>query len=656
MNFENMTKEEMEALLEKASDMYYNSDEKLLSDTEFDSLKDAYETKYGDFKVGSPVREGKGTVNVEHSFAHLVGTLSKTNNIEQFKDWLTKTVVNAGYSLKENRLRVVASYKYDGNSVCIEFKDGKCHKALTRGRDGKGLDLTHVFKDCTIEDKRHVGVKFEVIMTWKDFDKLNEDMNTEYKNPRSVVAGILGRDNAYDYFKYLTLVPLAYDVKDTELKKSEELELIYDQFNDKSWSKIDFTFMIFHGTIDDIIKELDEFYQELSKDRQNLDFMIDGIVIELLGKRFRQLGWVNSKPKWSCALKFPYMEATSKVTGFDFCLGNSGKITPRVWFEPVTFNGATQTKVSLANYDRFQELKLGIGSDILVQYRNDCLSYVEKLNTDANKLVKPYPFIDKCPVCGGKVEVTDTGAFAYCANDLCPGKVVGKIERYMEKLDIKGIKAATIEKLHENGMVNTISDMYKLDYKKVAKIEGLGKKSAELMKKAIEGKKPYDYEVLAGLGIDGFGNTMAKTLCKQYSVMELVDMTDKKTLYTNLIKIEGFSDINIGKLSSGIKSMRNELIDILTLSKATIYKDTIVKPQGVTYIFCVTGSITQWKNRDELKKVLENLGHKVTGGVTSKTDYLINNDIDSTSSKNKKAKELGKPIINEQQLKELLGI
>ena len=656
MNFIKMSKKEMEDLLERASDSYYNSDEKVLSDTEFDKLKDLYESKYGDFKVGAKPREGKGTVNVEHSFSHLVGTLSKTNNIEQFKDWLTKTVVNAGYSIKENRLRVVASYKYDGNSVCIEFKNGKCYKALTRGRDGKGLDLTHVFKDCTIEDKRHVGVKFEVIMTWEDFDKLNEDMNTEYKNPRSVVAGILGRDNAYDYFKYLTLVPLAYDVKDVELKKIEEIELILDQFKDKSWSKINFVFQIFHGAIDDIIGELDEFYQELSEERQNLDYMIDGIVIELLGKKFKKLGWLNSKPKWCCALKFPYMEATSKVTGFDFCLGNSGKITPRVYFEPVVFNGATQTKVSLANYDRFQELKLGIGSDILVQYRNDCLSYVEKLNTENNKTVKPYPFTDKCPLCGGEVKVTDTGAFAYCANDLCPGKVVGRIERYMEKLDIKGIKEATIQKLYDAGMITNISDMYKLDYKKVAKIEGLGTKSANLMKKSITEKVPYDYEVLAGLGIDGIGNTMSKALCKIYSVTELIDMVDKGNLYINLINVEGFSDINIEKLRSGIKEMRDELINILELSKAKTYKDTVKKVTGTTYTFCVTGSITNWKNRDELKKVLEEQGHKVTGGVTSKTNYLINNDVDSTSSKNKKAKELNIPIINETQLKELLGL
>ena len=660
--YSEMTKEELvqyqaeiEDLLERASHLYYNTDEKLLSDTEFDQLKDLYEENFGDFRVGALPTEGKGTVDVEHSFGHLVGTLSKTNSIEEFREWLTKTVINAGYDVNK-RIRVIASYKYDGNSVVIEFKNGKCHKALTRGRDGKGLDLTHVFKDVTIEDKRHIGVKFEVIMRYEDFDQLNEDMGCTYKNPRSVTAGILGRDDAYDYFKYLTLVPLACDVKGEKIKKNEELELILEQFRGKPWSKETLAFDIFDGTVDEVVEQLDEFYKETAEDRQILPFMIDGIVIELIGKKFRDLGWVNSKPKWSCALKFPYMEATSKVTGFDFCLGNSGKITPRVWFEPVKFNGATQTKVSLSNYDRFQELKLGIGSDVLVQYRNDTLSYVEKLDTEHNKTVDPYPFTETCPVCGGSVVISDTGAFALCGNSACPGKVVGRVERYLTKLDIKGIKAATLEKLHENGMLNRISDLYKLDYNKVAKLEGLGTKSASLMKKAIEGKVPYDYELLAGIGIEDFGNTMAKELSKVYTIEELYSFIDSNNFYTKLINLEGFSDITINKLEQGLKLYKFELLYIKERTQAKVYKDTIAKPVGQTFTFCVTGSLNQFMNRDELKQILESLGHKVIGGVTSKTDYLINNDVASTSGKNKKAKELGKPIINEEQLKELLGL
>lgn len=654
MEFGKMTKAELEEMLETASVAYYNTDEKVLSDTEFDELKDYYESKYGDFKVGAPAPEGKGTVNVEHAFGHLVGTLTKTNTIAQFKEWLEKTVENAGED--RNKVKFLMSLKYDGNSVVIEFKDGKCHQALTRGRDGRGLDLTHVFKNCEISDKRHVGVKFEVIMRYEEFDKLNEDLNETYKNPRSVTAGILGRDNAYEFFDYLTLVPLDYDVKGEQLSEAERLKLMKTQFEGKSWSKVPYSYNLFEGDLDAVVEKLEKMYKYISSKRDTFEFMIDGIVIEMIGKKYRNLGWVNSKPKWACALKFPYMEQRSVVTGFDFTLGTSGRITPRVWFQPVTFNGATQTKVSLANYDRYQELKLGIGSDILVQYRNDCLSYVEKLSTENNETVAPYPFTEKCPVCGGEVEISDTGAFAFCSNELCPNKVVGRVERYLTKLDVKGIKAATLEKLYENGLLKDIHSLYELDYKKVAAIDGLGKKSADIMKKAITGKVPFDYELLAGIGIEDLGNTMAKVLCKEYSLAELLEMSKTKTFLATITKIEGFSDISAGKLLEGLKLYEDELSKLITATNAKIYKDSIVKPSGVTYTFCVTGSINGWSNRDALKNYLESLGHKVSSGVSSKTNYLINNDVDSTSGKNKKAKELNVPIINEEQLKELLGL
>ena len=268
MDFERMTKKEMEALLEKASDLYYNSDEKILSDTEFDKLKDLYESKYGDFKVGAPVREGKGTVDVEHSFGHLVGTLSKTNSIDDVKEWMTKTIENAKGDI--NHLNIVTSQKYDGNSVVIEFKKGKCHKALTRGRDGKGLDLTHVFKNVKIEDKRHVGVKFEVIMTWEDFDRLNEETGSEYKNPRSVTAGILGRDDAEKYVDYLTLVPLAYDDKGEKLTKKEELVLIRDQFKDNKVQYLKGAKLYKDISLEQFLNELEDEYNNLSKTRSEL--------------------------------------------------------------------------------------------------------------------------------------------------------------------------------------------------------------------------------------------------------------------------------------------------------------------------------------------------------------------------------------------------
>ncbi len=634
-------------LLTEAANKYYNTDDKIMSDTDFDAIKDLYELYVEDFTVGAAPIEGKGTISVEHSFGHLVGSLSKVNSIEQTKEWIEKTVKDAR-GFKDN-LRVMVSYKYDGNSVVIEFKDGKVIKALTRGAEGKGLDLTHAFEDLVIKEKRHIGVKFEVIMTYEDFKRLNDDTDHDYKNPRSVTAGILGKDDVKDYVKYLTLVPLALDVKGIDIDKDRELELISKNFD------FNFNSKILIGTLDEVMAGIQNLYEALTTKRQNLAFMIDGIVIELLGSEYRDLGWVSNKPKWSCALKFPYMEETSKVTGFDFTLGNSGRITPRVWFKPVKFNGATQTKVSLANYDRFMKLGLGVDSDILVQYRNDVLSYVEKLDTEFNKTVEPIPFCTECPVCGGVVGISDTGAYAFCTSETCPSNVVGRLERYLTKLGIKGVKAATLEKLHENEMISDIPSLYKLDYEKVSKIEGLGVKSANTMKKAISGKIPTDAELLGGLGIDAFGNTLAKAVCRVYTIQELLEMSDNETLYDKINALEGFSHITTAKLVNAMKNMKDEIVELITLTSPTNYKDSVVIPVGNTYTFCITGSVELWANRDTLKKHLESLGHKVSGTVSSKTDFLVNNDNTSNSSKNKKAKDLNKPIITETELKKLLG-
>ena len=648
-----MNIKEMKDLLEKASDAYYNSDEKIMSDEEYDKLRDKYENEVGLLPIGALPKEGKGTVNVSHNYENMVGSLSKTNTIEGFREWLEKTITNGKGD--RNKIQLLVSLKYDGNSVAIEYENGKCKLALTRGRDGKGLDLTHVFKDETIPVKDNLCVKYEVVMCYDDFNQFLEDTGGDYKNPRSVTAGILGRDDAYKYRKYLTLVPLAVALENEEFSsKNDELKTLKKVNTGKVKYHADAKLL--KGNLEEVIEQLEDIYNNLSNTRQDLNVMIDGLVIELIGKKYHKLGYVNTKPKWVVALKFPYMEKTSKVTGFDFCLGNSGRITPRVWFEPVVFNGATQQKVSLANYMRFQELKLGIGSDILVQYRNDCLSYVEKLDTEHNKTVTPYEFTNVCPVCGSPVEINDNGTYAFCSNPNCNGTVIGRIERYLTKLDIKGIKAATLEKLYDNNMITDIHSLYELDYKKVAKIEGLGTKSANIMKKAIESKVPFDYELLAGIGIEDLGNTMSKQLCKVYSLTELLDLSKKKSFKNEIIKLEGFSDIMAGKLLYGLNTYRDELNKLIKCTNMKIYKESLVTPTGKTYNFCITGSINQWKNRDELKSVLESLGHKVTGGVTSKTDYLINNDLESTSSKNKKAKELNKLIINEQQLKELLGL
>jgi DNA ligase (NAD+) len=663
MRDEKATSEDLEAvkeLLETASSLYYNTDEKLMGDQTYDDLRDEY-TQYGfDLDIGAAPSEGKGTVDVDHSFGHLVGSLGKRNTIPELHEWLDTTHENS--SVLDKKIKVIVTLKYDGNSAVGEFKSKKLIKMLTRGRNGKGMDLTHVFKDYKIPDASHVGVKFEVIMTYENYEKLMEDTGASYANPRSTVAGKLGDDDAASYAKYFTLVPLGMSFKDedyTDMTKSQELRWIDENFPDSGIKSMGNRWF-FEGTSKEVSQQIKKVYDKLSTERFNLPFMIDGLVIEFDDARYRDLGVVSNKPKWAIALKFPYMEKESKVIGFEFDYGNTGRITPMVLFDPVVFNGAEQKRVSLANYKRFRELKLGIGSDVLVQYRNDTLSYVEKLDTPHNKTVKPYPFITKCPVCGSGLSLTvnDKGenTFAYCGNDECEGKIVGRIERYLTKLDFKGIKASTIEKLHDAGLVNSILDMYTCDLKKIPSIDGLGKSTADLLKK-LRAHKPYDYEILGGLGIHNFGNTAAKSLCSKVDLYTIITDYEKKSFQKQMTEMEGFNTITVKHFTNGMDKHYNEIAELYNIIDFKEIKPELeANKADKTYTIVITGKIEGWANRDELKKILEMRGHKVAGSVSANTDFLVNNDVDSTSGKNKKAKDLGIEIIDEVTLKQRLGL
>jgi len=651
-------------MLEKAAKTYYNEEKKSMSDDIYDALRDRYESEVGPLPIGAEPKEGKGTVNVKHSFGHLVGSLSKVNTIVELKEWFYRTTGN-----DFGPFDVGLSYKYDGNSVVIEYNKGKVVTALTRGRNGKGKDLYHVFKDMTILDESHVGIKYEVMTTYENFDLIQEEPGlSTYANPRSLVAGLLDRDNAHEYVEYLTLVPLGMSFIDEEVDKMDEYLFIEREFSGKVGSlnsiKFNDNLEILEGDLDTITTQIEDIYDTLSTERFDLPFMIDGLVIELLDPKYRKLGITNSKPKWAVALKFPYMEKESTVVDFVFDYGKTSRITPKVVFEPVVFNGAEQTTVSLANYERFEKLGLGIGSKVLVQYRNDTLSYVEKLDVPENDLIEPFEFIQLCPICKKPIFLNDTEVFAYCYNEECDGKIVGRVERYLVKLDIKGVGSSTLKKLYNADMLHRISDLYELDYNEVAKLDGMGKVSANGIKKAIESKQPFDYEILAGLGIDDFGLSQAKDLMTIWTIEELFADYDEdlffyegEEFYETLLHTEGFSDIRINKFIKGMRKFQDDFIDVYNHveNNLCIFKEAIAKNGNTPkYKFVITGSVNQWKNRTELKKELELLGHKVSGKVSKNTNYLINNDIESNTGKNKDAKDLGIPIINESFLKSLL--
>jgi DNA ligase (NAD+) len=663
---ESLSKEELdkvEKFLEQASNAYYNTGEEIISDDEFDAVAREFKRLGGKLKVGAEPLKGKGTVDVAHTFAELVGTLDKTNfiyikNVDEpskksVEEWINGIIKSLG---KSRKFSVGISFKFDGNSVVIEYKDGKVIKALTRGRNGLGMDLTHVFKDHTIKREDHVGIKYEIIIPWEQYRQLMSDTGVSYANPRSLVSGKLGDDNAYEYYKYMELVPLWVKPLEDNMERMEQLEFIEEAFGEDNSLFSDYR-LIEDISGDDLslfYTELEDMYNHYDTARYDLPFMIDGLVIEILEQEARDiLGYVSDEPNWATALKFPYMQKTTKVTGFDFTLGDSGIITSRVWFEPVEFNGTIHEKQSLQNYRRFKELGLGVGSEVLVQYRNDCLTYVVPVVNEYNKTITPSDYAKECPVCGGDVFITSSGAFALCSNSSCEGKVVGRIQNYLTKMDIKGIKESTIKKLFDAGLVNGITDMYTMNYSEIGNIEGLGSVMAIKISGAMNGKVPYDYEILGALGIPAFSTSKAKELSKEHSLQELLDeaVSNAVGLVKTISDIEGFADTIANAVVGGLLANK-ETIEFLLEREHKVYKDEMAKVKDVTAMNIV---FTNFRN-EAMQIKLEMMGHKVKSGVSGKTDIVVCPDPNGTTTKLNKARELGKRIVTIDEFKSEMGL
>jgi len=669
MNKEAMAKD-LKRMLDKACDAYYNSSLPIMSDEEFDQAcityrklaGEPYNTKTAPRKTDA--KTGKKLVDTEHTFENLLCTIdNQFQNLNDFNEWIDDLFDNLNLG-KKDELEILVSEKYDGNSICIEYEEGKCKLAVTRGEDGKGADLTEIFKDEKLlkKPKFYCGIKYEVMLSYANFDKLNkvreENNESTYANPRNTVAGLLSRLDAPKFREYLTLVPLSIRIQDKEINRYKELEYI-EKLQKKG--DIEFNGEIFEGTREELKNSVKEMYDRYTKSREDLGYMIDGLVIEVMGDEYKQqLGsFAGGSPKWQSKLKFPYMEKTTTVEGivFEASPNGTGKITPSVIFKPVYFNGAEMHKVSLANYKRFKELGLGKGSKVMIEYRNDVLSYCSKLDDPINDTIEPIPFIDHCPACGStKLRINENETFVYCDNPLCHMKRIGKINNYTNMVGIKGIETSTLTKIVNAGLLETSADLYRLNYKALSRVEGLGSKSAENIIDAIRSNVPNDYDILAGLGIDNLGKDCAKNILSEVSFDSLCDLSyvQSKEFKTKLSNIEGIGPIMSERIPKELVNNNALLNDLLS----TVKFKTVKREKATNQLtFVTTGDPDKryFEKRDDLKNYIEGKGHKLTGSVSKNTDYLITETPNSGTVKNKKARELGKPIITCEQLIDMLG-
>lgn len=640
-------------LLSYCNTIYYNTgEESPLSDFDYDTLLKKYNQQAKEsLTTLTPAKTGKKLVNVSHDYPELVGTLDKITNKQELQDWLkvkwkelkltSKDVVNMIYSNKE-----------DGNSLCITFdKEGNVKSALTRGKEGQGADMTELFKDLKlklpIKKKFEFGVKFEAVMTYENFDKYNEEYEKlngkSLSSSRSAVAGILNSDVGYKFINYVSLVPLTVKIKDSDLNKVEQIKIM-DLFLRQSPMILPYNGYLVSGTIKDIYREISNYYDKMSKERIELNKPIDGIVIEFADTQYKkQLGRQDDRNNFDVALKFPPLAKSTRIVDINFYYGKSSVITPVAVFEEVEFNGAKCKNVSLANYKRFKELNLSKGDYVNITYNHDVLCYLH-LDPTKKQLNNPIPFITKCPICHEELKVNDNETFVSCINPECEGRKAGRIENYMTKIGLKGIKENTIERLLQARLIHEIYDIYDISITDIIGMQGFQYKSAENIYNTIHSKMELkSYELLGSLQINQFSIKSAKEIMKYYTLEELLELHRTKTKFLKEISsLHGFKDITANHIYEGIKENKKtikELCKRLTIIDTKLDLSNIDNDSLYKFVF------TGFRDK-ELQAKLEEKGHSVTSSVSKNTNYLVVKDVNSTSSKIKKAKDLGINVIS----------
>lgn len=635
---------ELISILNEASQAYYQEDRQIMSDHEYDKLYDELtelEKNTGVVYGGSPTQRVGYTVlsslqKVRHETPIL--SLDKTKETEKLISWLGE---NEG----------ILSWKLDGLTIVLTYNNGILQRAVTRGNGEIGEDITHnakYFKNLPskINFEGELNLRGEGIITFTEFNRINSQLNDDevYKNPRNLCSGTVRQLNsqiAADrnvMFYAFTLVyaeGLEFD------KKSEQLDFL---------SKLGFDvvehYIVKFADVENKIK----FFSE--KIEEN-DFASDGLVLTFDSIPYsRSLGATSKFPKDSIAFKWSDELAETTLLDIEWNTSRTGRINPVAIFEPVNIEGSTVNRASVHNVSVMESLMLGKGDKIKVYKANMIIPQIAENLTCSNTEKIP----EVCPVCGGETEIRalKEGKELYCTNPNCSAQKIKSLVHYVsrEAMNIEGLSEETIKKFADINILNNYTDIYFIkNHTEIMEMEGFGQKSFDNLVSAIEKSRTVPLEnFINALGINQVGLANAKLLCRHFNndIDEIIDADEEE-----LKSIEGFGGVIAHNIHSYFSNKTN--LDLFNkavkLINFTNSVETSDKLNGINFV--ITGDVTHFKNRNELKSLIESLGGKVTGTVTTKTNYLINNDNMSSSSKNKKAKELNIPIISEEEFLKL---
>lgn len=646
---------ELVALLNQASKAYYQDADEIMSNLEYDRLYDELLELEKETKTvlsDSPsIHVGYEVVSELPKEQHQSPMLSldKTKETDALEDWLGDQTG-------------LLSWKMDGLTVVLTYEGGALVKAVTRGNGEVGEVITNnakVFKNLpmSVPFSGRLALRGEAVIKYSDFEKINEqiaDIDARYKNPRNLCSGSVRQLNnevtakRNVHFFAFALV--------TAQENGEELLFGNSRQQQFSWLESQGFDVVLQKKVtkDTVARTVAWFSEEI---KQN-DFPSDGLVLLYDDIAYgTSLGKTAKFPRDAIAFKWADEQRETKLVGIEWSASRTGLINPVAIFEPVELEGTTVSRASVHNVSIVEELQLGAGDTILVYKANMIIPQIAQNLTKSGNLTPP----SVCPVCNGRTSIHNENGVKslYCENPQCQAKRIKSFVLFTSRdaMNVEGLSQATLEKLIAKGFIHELPDIYYLDryHDDIVEMDGFGEKSyKKLMESVNRSRNATLAKLIYGLGIANIGLSNAKLICRHYDDdMEKI----RNASAEELTRIDGIGPVIAEGMAAYFGQPENvkrleRLLEELNLTKEE-YQSGETAVTGITFV--ITGDLNEYKNRAELKESIEKRGGKVTGTVTSKTSFLINNDATSNSSKNKKAKELGIEILTESDFIERFG-
>lgn len=654
--------DELIKIINKASEEYYTNDNPTITDQEYDDYYhelEKLEQQYPELiREDSPTKRVGGKIidefkKVSHEIPMMsLGDIFSEDEIFEFDQRIKKTIPNPTY---------VCELKIDGLSVSLLYENGKLIRGATRGNGIIGEDITHNVETIksiplVINDKRKIEVRGEIYMPKKSFNKLNQERKEKgeslFANPRNAAAGSVRQLDSKIAAKR-NLSTFIY-----HLPSSDDFNIKYHHESLSFMKELGFVVNP-NIKIADNVNEVINYVKEWTEKRESLPYEIDGIVIKVDKiEDQKKLGYTSRTPKWAIAYKFPAVEVLTKIKNIEFCVGRTGKITPRADLDPVHLAGSIIKSVTLHNEDYIKEKDIMINDTIVLHKAGDVIPEVVKVLKERRTGIEiPFKMIKNCPICNSKLEKKETEANYFCPNPNCDARNIEGLIHFSsrETMNIEGFGESIVEDFYNEGYLKTICDYYTLYNHKedLEELEGFGEKSINNLLQNIEKSKENSLEkLLFALGIRYIGKKTAKILAINYRNIDKLMSAE----YEDLVKIQDIGEVIADSVYKFFKEEKNinTINELKLLGVNMEYKgNESIDDNFNNKTFVLTGTLSKL-TRDEASIEIENRGGKVTSSVTKKTDYVIVGE--NPGSKYQKAKDLNINILNEEEFLNMLEV